>query len=197
MATSNETVSVGVINVSPCETAPKNSELQAHSVWRASVYLARHIGSILSPYIHGIPWTESSHASVPRLDALELGAASGLSGISLAVVLSKNNLKGHGVTVTLSDYPDPSILRSNINRNSFLIDPAVMMKVVGHVWGSTPPSGAGISRGQYDLIIAADVLWLRIQHENLLTTPKNHSRPTDSNLEIDPTIVIVSGLHTG
>ncbi len=212
METSNETVSVDGIEVSPPDTAPKNWELQAHSVWRAAVYLARHIEGILSPYICGVFSSDSpayGHVSALRLDALELGAASGLPGISLAIMLGRNLQKRsdggkiHAVTVTLSDYPDPSILstlRSNIERNSLLINPEVTMKVIGHIWGSTSASAQEISDGhlgRYDLIIAADVLWLRDQHANLLTTFKNHLRLTDPDLKINPTIIVVAGLHTG
>ena len=179
------------ITVSPPETSPKNWRLQAHGVWQSAVYLATHLHHLL-PYL---PESPDSIPAITKLDVLELGAASGLPGLSLARRYNPRSM-------TLSDYPDPSILRtlrSNITRNTHLLAPHVTMHVIGHIWGddssvrleSTSETLTATELGTHDLIIAADVLWQSEQHLNLLWTLKSHLRGPDG------VVFLVSGLHTG
>jgi hypothetical protein len=46
--------------------------------------------------------------------------------------------------------------------------------------------------GAYDLIVAADVLWLTEQHDNLLYCLKRHLRQSPAS-----SVFLVCGLHTG
>jgi EEF1A N-terminal glycine/lysine methyltransferase len=184
----NDTVSVKGITASPPETSSNNWGLQAHGVWQSAIYLAAHLH-------HLLPYLPDPMPAVENLDVLELGAGAGLPGLSLARQYAPRS-------VTLSDYPDRSILltlRSNIARNAHFFAPHVLMRVVGHVWGddssvrldSASEALTATELGSHDVIIAADVLWQSEQHLNLLRTLKSHLRTPDG------VVFLVSGLHTG
>lgn len=161
-----DSVTFSGVTVSPPETDPRNWALQAHGVWRSAIYLAEHIDIL---------------GDLHEKDVLELGAASGLPGISIAKRCTPNS-------VTLSDYPDPKIIHTllaNVKRNN--IPSFVKMRVIGHAWGTD-----ALELGAFDVIVAADTLWLSEQHENLCRTLAKHLIRRASSV-----VYLVAGLHTG
>lgn len=109
---------------------------------------------------------------------LELGAGSGLPGICAARHLDAR--------VTLSDYPDPNILLT-LKNNTLRNDLAHRVNVVGHIWGEDASE-----LGVYDVIIAADTLWMPAQHTNFCMTLSRVLAPSP-----DAYVHLVAGLHTG
>lgn len=171
----------GISVVSP---QPKKWDLQAHGVWKSATRLVESIEEV----------SEKHFKSNLSGDILELGAGSGLSGLSICKTFSPK-------TMTLSDYPDPDILSTLCaNRDyNFGAESADKISVWGHAWGScrSTPSVADEKSGefpkqQFDLIIAADVLWMGEQHSNLIHCLHHHLRPSPRSA-----IFIVCGLHTG
>ncbi|KAF9504035.1 hypothetical protein BS47DRAFT_1490269 [Hydnum rufescens UP504] len=176
------------ITVSPPETSSNN--------WGCKLTACGRVPFISTTHLHHLfPYVPDPMPAVENLDVLELGAGSGLPGLSFARQYAPRSL-------TLSDYPDRSILltlRSNIARNVHFFAPHVMMRVVGHVWGddssvtleSASEALTATELGSHDIIIAADILWQSEQHLNLLRTLKSHLRTPDG------IVFLVSGLHTG
>jgi nicotinamide N-methyltransferase len=111
-------------------------------------------------------------------EVLELGAGSGLPGLCIAKRFPT-------ASVTLSDYPDPSIL-STLQSNAAL-NGLGNVKVVGHVWGTSTPT-----LGKFNLIIAADTLWLSEQHQAFLWSFKTHLIRSE-----EARVLLIAGLHTG
>ncbi|KAG8748277.1 hypothetical protein FRC10_007667 [Ceratobasidium sp. 414] len=152
------------------ETCSENWGLQADGVWQAARYLADHLP--------------------PDLDGkrvLELGAAAGLPGIVVAF-----GSKAEPLSVVLSDYPDPGILRQleeNIDANRG--DSRVRVDVRGHCWG-IGDALTELGGRRFDVVMAADVLWKEEMHEALCRT-------LDRVLVLEQTgrVHIVAGLHTG
>jgi predicted nicotinamide N-methyase len=141
---------------------PKNVSLFAHHVWKASILLAKHLLN-----------TDLSNKQV-----IELGAGSGLPSIIAST---------RGATVTASDYPDPALLkRLELNLEKYKIP------VYGHIWGTR---GDVLFPNEYpvknfDVLLIADTLWMRHQHQNLLEDIRDLLKPGG-------VCVGVCGLHTG
>ncbi|KAF8322650.1 hypothetical protein DL93DRAFT_1038209 [Clavulina sp. PMI_390] len=182
------------VTVSTANT--NNWQLQAHGIWRSSIHLINRFQAILDDYL---PQCDPTFLS--GLDVLELGASSGLPGLCFANQFSPRSM-------TLSDYPDAAIAaveRENITLNPH-ISQYTIMKVVPHKWGDPAslfrPSTDKRSQepirkepealDQYDIIIAADILWLPDEHDNLVQTLIQSLKPSRSSF-----ISIVAGLHTG
>ncbi|KAG8706219.1 hypothetical protein FRC09_002519 [Ceratobasidium sp. 395] len=152
------------------ETCSENWGLQADGVWQASRYLADHLP--------------------PDLDGkrvLELGAAGGLPGI---MVTFGGNAKP--LSVVLSDYPDPGILKQleeNVESNRG--DSRAQIEVRGHCWGGADALEE-LGGKRFDVVMAADVLWKEELHEALCQT-------LDRVLVLGQAgrVHIVAGLHTG
>ncbi|KAG8732797.1 hypothetical protein FRC11_010922 [Ceratobasidium sp. 423] len=147
------------------DTKSENWALQADGVWQASVYLADHLPRPLR-----------------GKRVLELGAAAGLPGI----VSAFGDPNDKPERVVLSDYPDEGILfqlreNAELNRGSS----RVQVDVKGHAWGST----IGL-KDTFDVVLAADVLWMENMHEALCDT-------LDRVLGASGKVHIVAGLHTG
>ncbi|KAG0148873.1 hypothetical protein CROQUDRAFT_669572 [Cronartium quercuum f. sp. fusiforme G11] len=153
--------------------------LQAHYVWVSSIYMADliHAGEI----------------DCRNKRILELGAGAGLASVAAA-------LYGSCETIVSSDWPNGQILetleknlRSNVPHSS-------VWKVIGHRWGHATdellfkPSGGGgpDQLARFDLILLADVLWIRDSHEDLLNTVIDTlSRKSDAM------VYLTAGLHDG
>ncbi|CAE7121396.1 unnamed protein product [Rhizoctonia solani] len=147
------------------DTEADNWALQADGVWQASVYLADHLPRPLD-----------------GKKVLELGAAAGLPGI----VSAFGDPDDRPESVVLSDYPDQGILAQlgeNVEANQGAS--RVQVDVQGHAWGSR----MGL-RGKFDVVLAADVLWMENMHEALCDTLNRVLAPSGK-------VHIVAGLHTG
>ncbi|CCO28928.1 hypothetical protein BN14_02928 [Rhizoctonia solani AG-1 IB] len=113
---------------------------------------------------------------------LELGAAAGLPGI----VSAFGDADDEPGAVVLSDYPDKGILaRLEENVEANRRTSRVVVKVEGHAWGS-----ADGLRDKFDVVLAADVLWMEHMHEALCKTLDRVLAPFGQ-------VHIVAGLHTG
>ncbi|KAH7341766.1 putative methyltransferase-domain-containing protein [Rhizoctonia solani] len=153
------------IRIKVPDTESENWALQADGVWQASVYLADHLPR---------PLREKK--------VLELGAAAGLPGI----VAAFGDPNDRPERVVLSDYPDKGILarlRENVDSNQGTS--RVQVDVEGHAWGSTTGLNA-----KFDVVLAADVLWMENMHEALCDTLDRVLAPSGK-------VHIVAGLHTG
>lgn len=120
-----------------------------------------------------------------------------MPGTGLASIISA--LSG-AAEVVVTDYPTPEILaniRGNITRN--LKDRASgAVQVVGHIWGDTGAQSA-LSRdfaedaaGYFDIVLAADCLWMQGEHRNLL-----HSLFYFLSQSAAARVFVVAGFHTG
>lgn len=163
--------------------------LHASSIWIASLFLADHIAEVIKDGNDGGSGESvGEHTTAAGKETLELGAGSGMSGIVLAKEYGKRN---YNRVVTMSDYPDPSIvacLHQNIARNNI---PATCIRVVGHAWGdehSIPYLGSNA----FDTIIAADTLW-----NSELHIPFCQTLNMTLKKSISARIYLVAGLHTG
>ncbi|KAF8717677.1 MYST (SAS MOZ) family, partial [Rhizoctonia solani] len=147
------------------DTESENWALQADGVWQAAVYMADHLPRPLK-----------------GKTVLELGAAAGLPGI----VSAFGDREDEPERVVLSDYPDKGILarlEENVEANKR--SSRVKMVVEGHAWGS-----ADGLRERFDVVLAADVLWMEDMHEALCETLDRVVAPFGQ-------VHIVAGLHTG
>ncbi|KAF8585439.1 hypothetical protein K439DRAFT_1632709 [Ramaria rubella] len=157
----------GLTLVSP-DTAPSNWALHASSIWMSSLFLANHICDI--------KFTRDTPSVI-----LELGACAGLPGILVAKRM------GSQAIVTLSDYPDDSILRCLHENIKFSISSLSSVRVVGHIWGECTAK-----LGTFDIVLAADTLWNPDQHLPFCQTLSRVLK-RDSQARI----YLVAGLHTG
>lgn len=178
------------------DTSAKNWNLHASSIWVSAVYLADHI------YDLGLDsWVKDKSG----MEILELGAGAGLPGILISKQLSSPDTDdevetscGSNWRVTVSDYPDNTLiqtLHSNVSRNDLKLS---QCRVVPHAWGeevSQLLEGTDhcveTDRG-FDLIVAADVLWNAALHGALIQSLKGLLRQNKQSR-----IHIVAGLHTG
>ncbi|KAB5592519.1 Histone acetyltransferase [Ceratobasidium theobromae] len=143
-------------------TDARNWGLQADGVWQAAVYLADNLPRPLG-----------------GKRVLELGAAAGLPGI-VGAFGARDDMPER---VVLSDYPDEGILsqlRENVAANRG--KSRVRVDVVGHAWGTE----CGLGGERFDIIMAADVLWMEEMHEAFYRALCPGGR-----------VHIVAGFHTG
>lgn len=164
-------------------------ELQAHGIWRSALHLVDRVEDVSRRLAPTWKWESS-------IDVLELGACSGLPGLHLARMM-------HPRSMTFSDYPDAAILhtlRSNVEANRSSIPESVRTHIVGHIWGDIksvvanpePEDSSQLGSWSYDLIIAADTLWMGDQHDNLARTLAECLRRSPESI-----VFLVAGLHTG
>jgi EEF1A N-terminal glycine/lysine methyltransferase len=162
----------GLTVLSP-NPAPSNWALHASSIWIASLFLAKHIEDVAL-----MPLYQTDEASV-----LELGAGSGLPGILFAQRAS-TKLQ---VKVTLSDYPDESVLATleeNVKINNIHM---ASVRVVGHAWGDSISA-----LGTHDIVLAADTIWNSDMHLPFCQTLSGVLRRSEY-----ARIYLVAGLHSG
>lgn len=168
---------------------PGLNSLQAQYVWPSSLLMA-HL--VLSGEI----------ALEKGQSVVELGAGTGLAGLSAALSLEKRG----GGTVVTTDWPDSVILETlevNYQRNLPSQEvPASNVKwsVVGHKWGEdvTPISSAlspSPSPPRIDHLLLSDILYHSASHPDLLASVLNLLRSSS-----DPSSArahITAGMHGG
>lgn len=126
---------------------------------------------------------------------LELGAGSGLPGIVTALNGARN--------VVLTDYPDAELL-ANLQHNVEANVPDTLrdrVKVEGYTWGhhvqrllDRLPSGHGMSKIGFHLIILSDLIFNHSQHEALLNTCE-HALASQIGDCVNPPCVLVFYTH--
>lgn len=164
-----------------------NTKLFAHHQWDAGVHLADMV-------------VANAPIDVRGRRVIELGAGTGLPSLAAAA-------QG-AAYVVVSDYPDADILH-NLEVNVARLQaqahaqglPPRALHVAGLAWGDKAqeryvhvfsPSSALCEDGQYDIVLAADVLWVSSQHENLL-----HSICALLRRDAAARCIVVAGFHTG
>ncbi|RAH78786.1 hypothetical protein BO86DRAFT_367996 [Aspergillus japonicus CBS 114.51] len=156
-------------------------KLFAHFVWSSGLVVAEAI--------------EDAHAGHEHVDemwkvegerVLELGAGAALPSI-VSILAGASE-------VTITDHPSSPALRGaiefNLKRN-ILAANGCAVSIQAHEWGTlAPDSWAVANQGRFTRIIAADCLWMELQHKNLAQTMKWFLAP-------EGRVWIVAGLHTG
>ncbi|KAH8077897.1 putative methyltransferase-domain-containing protein [Cristinia sonorae] len=175
-----------VITLKTPETQANNWSLHASSIWASSIYLADHLIDLRIPDLLASARDHPDYGSTPPLRVLELGAGAGLPSIQIAASYAPED-----VQVTVSDYPDPDLIRT-LKENVSLNEVTRNCRVVPYAWGTDPtpllsPNGEG-----FDLILAADTLWNSDFHPGLLQTLSNTLRRASH-----ARVQLVAGLHTG
>lgn len=177
------------VTIQTPDTHARNWALHASSVWMSAVFLADHIEDLdLEGFLDRRP---RSHILTDQIQLLELGAGAGLPGLVSTKYLHKLSSEAGLWNVTLSDYPDDTListLKMNVKQNNL----DKQCRVVPYAWGEdTRPLLIGNTVG-YDIIIAADTLWNREFHSPFIDTLLQVSRKSD-----DSRIHLIAGFHTG
>ncbi|PKS11674.1 hypothetical protein jhhlp_001825 [Lomentospora prolificans] len=190
---------------------PKEEERQlfGHYLWNASLLAAEFIeaGTAGAPAVP--PAQKAAHNKTFLLSpdkaifdvkgkhVIELGAGTALPSMMAALL--------GAAQVTVTDYPSPALLatlRDNIKNNvtrdnvpeggaaSFCED----VVVEGHGWGEID-AFAETKRRAYDIVIAADCLWMPWQHTNLQTSIAHFLKPVSVNPSARAWVI--AGFHTG
>jgi predicted nicotinamide N-methyase len=122
--------------------------------WVSSYLLSRRLHSILDSIPELVPPESTSPRDSKTVRALELGAGTGLVGLSFAV------LRGASATVHLTDLPAivPN-LAHNVGLNSELLSRANTTVTTGVLDWSVAPDPLPSKDEHYDVIIAADPLY--------------------------------------
>ncbi|OAA79746.1 hypothetical protein LEL_03232 [Akanthomyces lecanii RCEF 1005] len=188
-------------------TLETDRTLFSHYLWNASLLLAE----LIEADTLGVP---SGTAAAPRLlpdvsfdvrdrHVLELGAGAGLGSIMAGLLGAKR--------VVASDYPSETVLgplRDNLQRGvvrraaaaAAAAAPAScddksstqQVAVEGHAWGALDDDFSTRDKHAFDRIMAADVLWMPWQHDNLRRSVDHFLARDD-----EARAWIIGGLHTG
>ncbi|KAE9969698.1 hypothetical protein EG327_010506 [Venturia inaequalis] len=126
---------------------------------------------------------EEEKWSVKGERVLELGAGVGLAGIISALAGAEE-----------AHYPSPSIIQTlteNVAKN-ITTDLRPRVSVEPHKWGELDTPFALSHQGCYTRILAADTLWMSMQHTNLAKSMLHFLSP-----HADARIFVIAGFHTG
>ncbi|KAG8692761.1 hypothetical protein FRC08_009552 [Ceratobasidium sp. 394] len=155
----------------------KATTLLADALFSPSLFLAEQI--------------QLGEIEIAGKGVLELG-----SGVALPLLLA-STLDPPPSIITLSDYPDESILgnlRKNVAANRILVHPGCQLNSVGYAWGSDvtpllsllPPASPG-----YDTLILSDLLHFDSSHSDILSTvTQTLSQSPDAR------VYVAAGLYT-
>ncbi|WFD36908.1 nicotinamide N-methyltransferase [Malassezia cuniculi] len=162
-----------------------NTKLFAHYQWDAGVHLADLIVEHTSA-------RDGSAADVHGKCVVELGAGTAVPSLVSAAL-------GAAMTVA-TDYPDADVLQNMAHNAAVLAAlpraPTLALRTAGLQWGAAGDeqrvAQSSVHAGAYELVIAADVLWVSSQHEALL-----HSVEALLARREGARFVLVVGFHTG
>jgi len=180
--------------------------LFGHYLWNASLLLAEFIeaGTLGLPDDGGLqtrvglPMTAFD---VKGKKTIELGAGTALPSIMAALLGAQE--------VLVTDYPSDLLLatlRRNVTANtcaaagsalpspapSCVTTPPRAISVHGHEWGRLDAPPATTHAHAFDVVFAADCLWMPWQHDNLRRSIAHFLRQDD-----DARAWVVAGFHTG
>lgn len=173
----NESISspTSTVTLDTPDTQPENWSLHASSIWVSSIYIADHLCDL---------FLDRHHDSTERkVHVLELGAGAGLPSILIAKTYPF-------VRVTVSDYPDESLMKTllnNVEHNGV----SNRCRVVPYAWGADT-SALTKEDGPPDVIVAADTLWNPDLHILFLDTLRKLLKKTP-----EARVHLIAGLHTG
>jgi EEF1A N-terminal glycine/lysine methyltransferase len=148
-----------------------DTNLFAHYVWNAGIFLADHIAA------KKLPLPEDFELIFTK-GCVELGAGTGLPSIALISLLV--NIQQTEPKVVITDYNDEALIatiRENIVRN---LKPQAIpyCKLIGHTW-ATPIDpvvqliNPNHSNNKFGIIMMADTIWERLNHNSLLISCDN------------------------
>ncbi|SPO21949.1 related to NNT1 - putative nicotinamide N-methyltransferase [Ustilago trichophora] len=190
-----------------------NTKLFAHHQWDAGLYLADLIAEHSSEKVQGKQKADS-FVDVRDKTVVELGAGTGLPGLVACVMGAERTV--------ITDYPDPHVianLRENLDlallpRKSRKTDGSdrqpnphypqarERVQVLGLGWGNddeesfvlaaSSTSSNETTESGYDLVLAADVLWVSSAHPLLI-----HSIRKLLKRRREARCVLIAGFHTG
>jgi hypothetical protein len=122
--------------------------------WVSSYLLSRRLHSLLESTPQLVPSTSTASAPSRTLRALELGAGTGLVGLSFAA------LRGKSANIHLTDLP-PIVpnLAHNAALNVKLLNNTAATVTTGILDWSVSPQTPPTAEEQYDLVLAADPLY--------------------------------------
>ncbi|ETS62972.1 hypothetical protein PaG_02742 [Moesziomyces aphidis] len=196
-----------------------NTKLFAHHQWDAGLYLADLIAEQSFVTTQSQAASEvalgkqrDAFADVRGKTVVELGAGTGLPGLVACVM-------GAAKTV-ITDYPDPHVienLQGNLDLallskpntagnssqrrpNPHYAEARTRVEVLGLGWGNHDEEArvynsslsSGGSGGGYDVVLAADVLWVSSAHPLLI-----HSIRALLKRDRNARCVLIAGFHTG
>ncbi|KAK3897901.1 hypothetical protein C8A05DRAFT_19422 [Staphylotrichum tortipilum] len=164
-----------------CAHEEADRYLFSHYLWNAGLLLAELIeaDTLKLPPPPPPPATDTAREKtaiapgagmfdVSGLRTIEFGAGTGLPSIVAALAGAR------GVVAT--DYPsrvvlealqgnlDAAVQEKKAAAGAFTVEE---VRVEGHAWGELDTAFAQEGRGRFDRVMAADVLWMPWQHENL------------------------------
>ncbi|PYH43910.1 putative nicotinamide N-methyltransferase [Aspergillus saccharolyticus JOP 1030-1] len=159
----------------------KRRTLFAHILWSSGLVVAEAVENAHAAHEHVDPMWKMEGEKV-----LELGAGAALPSIVSALAGASE--------VTITDHPSSPALSGTIVWNMKRNIPATnacAVSIQPHEWGVlSSNSWAVANKGHFTRIIAADCLWMRSQHENLVRTMKWFLAP-------EGRVWVVAGFHTG
>ncbi|KAN0068826.1 hypothetical protein V8E54_012995 [Elaphomyces granulatus] len=175
------------------EGIDESRKLFAHFLWSAAMVVAVGVEGAAAAAGKAV-WSVDGHT------VLELGAGTALP--SIISILSS------AAEVVISDHPSSPAFAGAIDFNIVANVPYSLRSRISahpHEWGALGDAFSRQNRGRFTRIIAADCLWMKSQHENLVRTMlwflTPNSTTSDGNVEgsfqIDGRVWIVAGFHTG
>ncbi|TQB72443.1 hypothetical protein MPDQ_006845 [Monascus purpureus] len=182
--------------------------LFAHFLWSAAMVVAEGVErSVVSADMHA----DADGANIWDVrgeSVLELGAGAALPSLICAL--------SHASRVTITDHPSSPALSSaiafnidhNLSRRHTSTDiPTTKVTIEPHEWGTLDTPFAQANKGTFTRIIAADCLWMRSQHENLVrtmlwfladnNTEVGSQANGSSSTKTKARVWIAAGFHTG
>lgn len=136
--------------------------------WVSSYLLSRRLLTVLDTAPRLVPSTSTTPGTEGQIRALELGAGTGLVGLSFAA------LRGKSAAIHLTDLPliVPN-LAYNVSLNVELLNKTGATVTTGVLDWSVSPNPAPTPEQQYDIILAADSLYSPV-HPQLLSNAITH-----------------------
>ncbi|KAI9891361.1 MAG: hypothetical protein M1814_002874 [Vezdaea aestivalis] len=156
-------------------------ELFAHHLWNASIWMSNLIerSAVQTPFKNDV------ELIVMDKRVLELGAGAGLAGVMSA--------KAGASKVVISDYPNQVIvdnIAKNVKSNIPPKGKRECTTVTGLEWGELDTDFAKTSKNSFDLILAADCVWIFDQHRALIETMLWFLTKSDSGI-----VAMFAGFH--